>query len=27
VVRNTVEQDPNAPTLAEVRALLDEPDE
>jgi len=27
VVMNTVEQDPNAPTLAEVRALLDEPDE
>lgn len=25
VVRNTVEPDPNAPTLAEVRALLDEP--
>jgi L,D-transpeptidase ErfK/SrfK len=27
LVRNTVEQDPNAPTLAEVRALLDEPEE
>ncbi len=26
LVRNTVELDPNAPTLAEVRALLDEPD-
>jgi L,D-transpeptidase ErfK/SrfK len=25
VVRNTVEPDPNTPTLAEVRALLDEP--
>ncbi len=27
LVRNTVEQDPNAPTLAEVRALLDGPDQ
>ena len=27
LVRNTVEQDPEAPTLAEVRAILDEPDE
>jgi L,D-transpeptidase ErfK/SrfK len=26
LVRNTVERDPNAPTLAEVRALLDEPE-
>jgi len=26
LVRNTVERDPDAPTLAEVRALLDEPD-
>jgi L,D-transpeptidase ErfK/SrfK len=25
IVRNTVEQDPDAPTLAEVRAILDEP--
>jgi L,D-transpeptidase ErfK/SrfK len=27
VVRNTVEQDPNAPTLAEVREILDTPEE
>jgi hypothetical protein len=25
VVRNTVEPDPNMPTIEEVRALLDEP--
>ena len=25
IVRNTVEPDPNMPTLEEVRALLDEP--
>ena len=27
VVRNTVEPDPNMPTIEEVRALLDEPSE
>ena len=27
LVHNTVEQDPDAPTLAEVRAILDEPEE
>jgi hypothetical protein len=27
VVRNTVEPDPNMPTLAEVRAILDTPPE
>ena len=27
LVRNTVQPDPEAPTLAEVRALLDEADE